>query len=585
MRRSIVPACAVLAVAPMLSLGCDGGSSEEVRAWSPGDVPAAPPAPQPAFGPLVEAAVPPPPISGGTLLVTHGGYTAVAADPDRDLVYVVDLASRRLARTIALQPGDEPGRVAEDGGGRVHVALRGGGALVTLDPATGAVLARRPVCPAPRGVAWDETTDTVVVACATGEVVTLPSAGGPPTRTVTVERDLRDVLVRKGVITVSTFRSSEVLELATDGAVLRRFSVASPQTTAELGPMAPHVAWRTFASPSGGTVVVHQLHAALAIPTSTFEYYCACGSAPTVIADMTFLGPDGDVVSDELLAGDVLPVDVAISPDGRGALVAAPGNAFLPDRPPLRYVALGTPVAYDATFLPPFQGTPIAVAFDAGGEALAQTREPAALWLVYPGGATNVSIPLSSRSRDDTGHDVFHAQTGGFIACASCHPEGGDDGHVWNFGGSLRRTASLRGIIAGTAPYHWQGDEADFPALVADVYTKRMGGAALGADVTASLERWVQAIPAPPSPSWIDAASAARGQALFESAATGCTSCHTDPGSRTTRPWTSGRAGRSRCRRSSASGGAHRSSTTVARGRSRSGSRPARRWRTGPPRP
>ena len=111
-------------------------------------------APRPSFPPTVTAAVRPPAISGGTLLVTSDGLRAIAADPDRDVVYGVDLSRGQVSFTVALQAGDEPGRVAEDGSGHVHVALRRGGALVTLDGTTGAVIARRNVCPAPRGVAW-----------------------------------------------------------------------------------------------------------------------------------------------------------------------------------------------------------------------------------------------------------------------------------------------------------------------------------------------------------------------------------------------------------------------------------------------
>jgi hypothetical protein len=40
----------------------------------------------PTFERTVSASVAPPPISGGTLLVTHDGAKAVVADPDRDAV-------------------------------------------------------------------------------------------------------------------------------------------------------------------------------------------------------------------------------------------------------------------------------------------------------------------------------------------------------------------------------------------------------------------------------------------------------------------------------------------------------------------
>src|SRR5580698_110248 len=66
---------------------------------------------RPTFGPTVVAGVSPPPISGGTLLVTADGARAVIADPDRDVIYGVGLGTSSLAYTVALQKGDEPGRL------------------------------------------------------------------------------------------------------------------------------------------------------------------------------------------------------------------------------------------------------------------------------------------------------------------------------------------------------------------------------------------------------------------------------------------------------------------------------------------
>jgi hypothetical protein len=181
---------------------------------------------------------------------------------------------------------------------------------------------------------------------------------------------------------------------------------------------------------------------------------------------------------------------------------------------------------------------------------LVQVREPASLYVVPPaalpgrplpipgvdeggiaeGGVeppTSIStISLSTASRQDTGHDIFHALGGAPVACASCHPEGGDDGHVWILNKAPRRTPSLRGTIAGTAPYHWPGDEANFTALANDVYTHRMNGGMLAPDQMAAVEGWVDAIPAPPAPSWIDAASAQRGQVIFQRMDVGCPTCH-----------------------------------------------------------
>src|SRR5690606_15949408 len=117
-----------------------------------------------------------------------GRSAIVAADPDRDRVYVIDLETREVG-TVVLEAGDEPGRVVVDASLRAHVALRSGAALATIDLASGNALTRRAICALPRGVAWEAATDDVHVACAGGELVTLAASGGPPKRVVHVTRD------------------------------------------------------------------------------------------------------------------------------------------------------------------------------------------------------------------------------------------------------------------------------------------------------------------------------------------------------------------------------------------------------------
>jgi cytochrome c553 len=507
--------------------------------------------------------------------VLRDGVTAVASDPDRDVVYVVNTTSGTVTFAISLQPGDEPGRLTEDGAGRVHVALRSGGALVTIDPTLGTVTARRAVCPAPRGVAWDSTSDSVWVACATGELAALPASGGAATTSWTIERDLRDVLVTNGSLTITEFRSAQVLRLGSAGAIARRDVM--PQD----GAFEPHVAWRAVEGPSGSVVVAHQGHSTQNIQTLVPGGYGSNGPG-AVAAECTVLGPDGSVISSVELNNTVLPIDVAVSPDQTFAAVVGAGDSFAPELAALTIVPLGTstvdaggplvsldpsaiddaspslipepsfpttapggpvsagsPVSVGATLQLGPRNQAIAVAFDTNGHVLVQTREPANLWVVpIPSGGAlsgqwtlppNTPIVLSSASRDDTGHDIFHASAGALIACASCHPEGGDDSHVWMLNGQARRTPSLRGTIAGTAPYHWPGDEPDLPTLTNDVYTSRMSGQKLDSGQMGALASWIQNIPAPPAPSWVDPAAAARGSALFARADTACVKCHSGP--------------------------------------------------------
>jgi hypothetical protein len=560
---------------------CPPGAScpaEEFDAGTSIGVPLPPPGPsgpRPNFPATVTASVPPPPISGGTLLMSHDGTTALVSDPDRDAIYVVDVTGMTVRSTISLKAGDEPGRLAEDGEGRVHVALRGGGALVAIDPVHGTQLSRRSVCPAPRGVAWDAASDSLYVACATGELVQLPAAGGPATRTLHVERDLRDVIVQNGAVTVTSFRSATVLRLAFDGSVTRRDVLGSTDPT---GPVpVPHVAWRTLAMPQGQIVAVHQLESTQSISTVTPGGYGGGGGGPSfgafvvedaslppllnatvgqspdasevfigddggsvspvlplpfsgssiVTSQLTAVSADGNIAIDRQLNG-VLPVDIAVSADGSTVAGVTPGSAFTPGLGTF-FVIGGGGSGSETDFNLGANDQPIAVAFDGSGRVILQTREPAKLWAVSISGGNVTSaesVQLSTVSRDDTGHDVFHTQAGASIACASCHPEGGDDGHVWILDGDQRRTPSLRGTIAGTAPYHWPGDQKDLPTLVDNVYTLRMAGASLPPDQMGALTGWVQTVPAPPAPSWVDPKAASLGKAIFESPQAQCSTCH-----------------------------------------------------------
>src|SRR5262249_27500416 len=126
-----------------------------------------------------------------------------------------------------------------------------------------------------------------------------------------------------------------------------------------------------------------------------------------------------------------------------------------------------------------WQPSTVAAAYDRAGGLWVQTREPA--MLVGPlGGSVQGDLPLDERSRTDDGMELFHSDPGAGIACASCHPEAGEDGRVWQFKSTMgmfsqgpRRTQALRGGLLATAPFHWDGAEHDFGALVDDVLSHR----------------------------------------------------------------------------------------------------------------
>jgi hypothetical protein len=507
------------------------------------------------------------PISGGTLLVLANGRTAVAADADRDLVYVVDLVSGEVSSVVQLSFGDEPGRVVEDAKGLVHVALRGGGAVATIDPtqarpaslasgvvpdaSTAALVARRSICAAPRGLAYEAATDELHVACAGGELVSIAAAPSAtqPTRTLTVDRDLRDVVVStSGRLMVSTFRSAEVYTV--DGTGL----VSKPQPISKDGQgRASGVAWRMLARPDGSSMVLHELSTQSqtvgTFPGAYGQQKNVCGGMVT--STVTVVSPDGDQAQPaQPLTGALVGADVAVSPSGDklavvsiatsdpsqqvqffdivdgGPVFNGAGCWSQSSAPGAADMAADTGAGTDglpapAPFLPA-NGQVVAVAYDARGNVIVQSREPASLQILTQ---RRAGIVLSQESRFDDGHQLFHQATSNQIACVSCHPEGGEDGRVWNFQGlGARRTQSLRGGIMDTAPFHWSGDESNMTSLMKDVFQGRMAGGTVDAVRTTALASWIDQIPTVPTSRRADDATVARGAALFASA--GCMVCH-----------------------------------------------------------
>jgi hypothetical protein len=285
---------------------------------------------QPQFGSTVAAAVPPPAISGGTLRILGDGKTAVASDPDRDRVYVVDLAAKTKLWDVALSPGDEPGRVVVDPAGRAHVALRRGGALVSIDTISGTLLQRRSVCAAPRGTAYDAATDLVHVACADGKLVSLPAAGGNAVRTVQLARDIRDVAVDGARLRVSRFLSAELLTVEADGSVSGVVTPPAFRATAARGGQlfTPGVAWKMSEMPDGsGVMVLHQRGVDEPIQTVVGGYGGVDPCNTIVHPAVTMVSSDGTTHSGPAMAGLVLAVDMAISANGQKIAVVSAGNA------------------------------------------------------------------------------------------------------------------------------------------------------------------------------------------------------------------------------------------------------------------
>jgi hypothetical protein len=531
------------------------------------------------------AARTPVPISGGSLIASADGHYAVLSDPERDRVSIVDLWFNLLSATIALQTGDEPGRLVEDGAGRVHVALRSAGAVVSIDLRTFAITNRRAVCTAPRGIAYDAASQQLHVACASGELVSLPAASGDVSARVKPTSDLRDVAVSSDGVYVTRLKRAELLKLDAARAVMGTYRPLTPRLTFQepsgsqiVDTLEPELARRTVVSHSGGFYMLHQgarngeiqLQSADDLASSTSSPYGGAGGTCTgvVNTELTHFDASGQVVSTSLIGG-VLVVDVAESAlNGELAVAVAgaldvaqpvatfvsqaeaampaqfPAGAMQPSMPNQNGVFVfdrttldqpnivaGAPGCIGVTRFVPLDGQATSVAYLSDGRLLVQSREPAALFVVPSPNdqtaSTSTTIALGGASMYDSGHEIFHRDAGAGIACASCHAEGIDDGHVWHFADQgARRTQSLDVGLEGTAPFHWVGDMDNVAKLMEQVFVGRMGGVHQSDARRTALEQWLYSIKAPTPLRAANDAAVLRGHTLFTGAA-GCSDCHT----------------------------------------------------------
>jgi mono/diheme cytochrome c family protein len=326
-----------------------------------------------------------------------------------------------------------------------------------------------------------------------------------------------------------------VIRLAKDGSVQSQ-SAGIP--AAGLG--VARVAWRMIASPSEATtaedpgesvlIAAQRTPDELAVPPETPPAYYESESGCMALGPLTLVSERRVPL---IVPNVVLPIDIATN--GHLMVLVSAGNSHMPGRSQLVWLdrrdfmsacgAAGEITLNDQVEITSIVHEPVTDHF------FALSREPALLIEFDARINQEVSaVALSDVSRRDTGHAIFHASSGrGRTACASCHPEGRDDGHSWR---SVilgpRRTPSLIGTVAGTAPYHWNGEASGLDDLMTMTFTQRMRGPELRADQKAAIGSWLGELPglSRSSSSISFSPSAVRGRAIFESATARCSSCH-----------------------------------------------------------
>ncbi len=513
----------------------------------------------------------PAPLFGGTVAVSTDGQTAAVSDPDRGRLLLVDLPSMRLLAHVALGAESEPGRAVDDGAGRFAVVLRRAGKVAFVRQHGGIVAATQKVCDEPRGITRASLSpDGVLVVCATGEVYFASTTRVALMKKLGLEG--RDLIEANGRLVVSTFRDARLYD-EREGVTptlqqpddLPAFSMSGTPVT-----FSPQVAWRTLAAQNGDVLMVHQVERtgeptipepgavttvmrppprpavpstyggapSTATPTETSPTTAQPEPFPTPSATcplsvirtaVTRFRPQG---SRTIQVPGVLPVDAALSPDGTTLVIAHASNHQL-TRVDLAgfgsdFASMNCGPRNDAS--PGFDTrlpleSPVGVAFTRTGELLVHYRVPNVLVKQDRSGREVSRVVLGS-TVETPGHRLFHFSTGA-IACASCHPEGHDDGHTWTVNGTVRRTQALSGGLLETAPFHWKGDLKQLSDVMADTFVSRMGGTMPSAGAVEDLGLFLDGIPAPKPFAPRGTPAATTGRAAFVKA--GCESCHAGP--------------------------------------------------------
>jgi hypothetical protein len=159
-----------------------------------------------------------------------------------------------------------------------------------------------------------------------------PAAGGAATRSFVVERDLRDIVIQNGSLSVTKFRSAEILRIASDGTITRRDALPAGEShpsgflpgdgSAPPLPAVPHVAWRAIAGASTNIVAVHQMESRSSLSTKQSNGYDASGR-PIVENYLSEVSDLGTTALITVFVDMVLPVDIARSADGAFVAVAS----------------------------------------------------------------------------------------------------------------------------------------------------------------------------------------------------------------------------------------------------------------------
>ncbi len=584
MRRSPWSFCLLLAGAA----GCHaaGASSDP-----PKPAPLAPESERPAPPPLPACARRSPgqgarpiaaPVTGSTIALARLGdhLLAYIADEDEHALRTVDVDERRELSRVPLDARPSSILIAADG--RVVVALRDRHALRVFEPTADPSLAPAPLCevetPAePVGLAATPDGATLLVVSRWDHALSIfDLATLDKPRTIDLPRDPQAIVTSadgaKAIVTHLAGAQVSVVDLHGAEASPRAISTHVSEHSGE------RVHFMPMMRPDGGfrsSRVVVRKHErfggqgyALArldtgrilLPEVMVETGSTTGLAggygdaafPTALGDISVV----DAVAETITVAQARPAggptpcrlpraaavdevngELLVACLGLDVIIAYGADAALPVHDERRtwMVAPGpVGVAVDPVSRRAVVFSQLASALDV--LALGTPRRPGEKRVDFSKPLTGLRIPLDRGAPFDPtlalGRSLFHAAGGMRLAadgraCASCHPDGRDDGLTWSTPDGPRQTPMLLGRLEGTAPYGWDGDRSDLPSHFARTIS-RLGGAGLQPTERDALFAYIHHLEAPraraPKPEAV--ARLHRGSELFHTEEVGCSGCH-----------------------------------------------------------
>ncbi|HJL18459.1 MAG TPA: Ig-like domain-containing protein [Sandaracinaceae bacterium LLY-WYZ-13_1] len=425
-----------------------------------------------------------PPTRSSSVVVDEARGAAFVVNPDAGTLSAVDLET--LAVRFEVEVGAEPRTVAQAPDGALWVAAHGADAVAIVDPDDGAAVDTVGLRygAAPWGVAFDPVTGIALVTLeSTGQLAVVDPASRAIERVVDLDPTarVRGIAVApdgaRAYVTrfVSPVDHAQIYEVPLDGGGpvrILELAVDPGPDTADGGRGVPNYLSSIAITPDGGRAFVpgkkDNTERGLARDGEPLD---ADNTVRTIVSQLDLATGQERLEARIDLDDHDMATAVAFSPLGDLVFIASQGT----NRVDVYDTWSGRLVGGIATGLAP-QGLVVSE-----GRLYVQCFMGRTLDVIdvsgliagTDGAARSVASvrTVADEPLDEAvllGKQIFYnaddprMSIDGYLACASCHLDGGSDGRVWDFtdrGEGLRDTIDLRGR-GGTAhgPVHWSGN-------------------------------------------------------------------------------------------------------------------------------